>query len=213
MKILISLATLVLLSAKVQATVIYVGSDAGITTNNSGHATVDLSGRLHPNPSWGEELPGSEWISYGPTGDHDDPGFFSPADGTVVLFTTEFVLSGTITGASLTVMADDSTSVVLNGHTLLTANTKRGSTCSKKPIGCVESTEGVFTFSSLGLYMVDGTNILSFGVVQVHGSSFGLDFAGSVDEAAATPEPGSLAFIGGGLLVLAALRWRNHLLI
>jgi hypothetical protein len=208
MKILISLA-LVLFSSAVQATVLYLGSDAGSTTNNSGHVTVDLSGTLHPNPSWAEELPGSEWISYGPTGDRDDPGFFSPLDGTVVVFTTKFVLSGTITGASLTVMADDSTSVVLNGHTLMTANTKHGSTCSKTPIGCLESTEGVFTFSSLGLYLVDGANTLSFGVVQVNGSSFGLDFAGSVDETAATPEPGTLAVIGGGLIVLAGLRRRK----
>jgi hypothetical protein len=208
MKTLITLTTLISLSIAANATVIFMDSDSLTTTNNSGHATVDLSGTLHPNPGWAAALSGSEWISYGSTGDHSDPGYFSPANGTLVTFSTTFILTGTITGGSLKVMADDSTSVILNGHTLMTANLTPGSKCSNTPVGCLVSTEGVFTFAALAPYLKDGSNTFSFGVVQVSGSSFGLDFAGSVDTSA-TPEPGTLAFIAGGLLVLAMLRRRK----
>lgn len=189
------------------ATIIYVDSDALTTTDSSSFATVDLTGTLHPNPRWAAPLAGSDWISYGSTGDHSDPGFFSPPDRTLVTFTTQFTLSGAITGASLKVLADDSTSVVLNGHTLIAADTQPGRKCSNNPVGCLVSTEGVFTFAELDPYLVDGSNTLSFGVVQVAGSSFGVDFAGSVDDA--TPEPATIAFIGAGLIALAAVRRRK----
>ena len=202
---------LTLFTLTANATVIYLDSSAATTTNNSGYATVNLAGTLHPNPSWGTAFAGSDWISYGSTGDHSDPGYFSPANGTLVTFTTTFVLTGAITSATLAVMADDSTSVVLNGHTLATANTTHGATCAHTPIGCRASTEGVFSFASLSPYLVDGTNTLSFGVLQFHDSSFGLDFAGSVTDTTATPEPAPLAIAGAGLVALAAFRRRgNH---
>jgi hypothetical protein len=196
------------LALAANATIIYVDSEASNTLNNSGHATVDLAGVLHPNPGWATALPDSDWISYRSTGDHGDPGYFSPPDGTRVTFTTQFVLLGAITSANLTVLADDSTSVILNGHTLVAADLKPGSKCANHPVGCLTSTEGVFTSAQLLPFLVDGTNTLAFGVVQVHGSSFGLDFAGSVDDAA-TPEPATVAFIGAGLIGLALLRRRK----
>ncbi len=201
------LATLTLFSSAATATVIYLDSDAASTTNNSSHATVDLSGDLHPNPTWPATLPGSEWISYGPTGDPTDPGYFIPPDGTEVIFNTTFDLSGPIAAGSLTVMAEDFSSVILNGHTLKTVNLAADSICLNVSIGC--STDGVFTFSSLLPYLVDGANTLSFGVVEMNGTSFGLDFAGSITDDTETPEPATLAFIGGGLIALAAIRRRK----
>lgn len=190
------------------ATIVSFDSNAQDTTNSTRFGTVDLSGNLHPNPAWAGAFPGSDWISYGSTGDHEDPGYFSPPDGTLVTFTTEFTLIGAITGGSLKVLADDSTSVYLNGHKLIAADLRPGGKCASDPIGCLLSTEGVFTFAELAPFLVDGVNTLSFGVVQTGGSSFGLDFAGKVDDGA-TPEPATAAFIGAGLIVLAALRRRK----
>ena len=190
------------------ATIVSFDSNALDTTNSTRFATVDLSGALHPNPAWAGAFPGSDWISYGSTGDHDDPGYFSPPDGTLVTFTTDFTLIGAITGGSLRVLADDTASVYLNGHQLIAADIRPGSKCSSEPIGCLLSTEGVFDFAQLAPYLVDGVNTLSFRVVQTGGSSFGLDFAGKVDDGA-TPEPATVAFIGAGLLVLAAIGWRR----
>ena len=199
---------LAFLSIAANATIIYVDSEASNTINSSSHPTLDLAGKLHPNPAWAAPLPDSDWISYESTGDPTDPGYFSPPDGLVVMFTTSFTLIGAITGGSLDVLADDSTSVILNGHKLIAADLKPGSKCSNDPVGCLLSTEGVFTFAQLAPFLVDGVNTLSFGVVQTGGSSFGLDFAGKLDDGA-TPEPATVAFIGAGLVVLACLRRRK----
>lgn len=204
-----SLFCLLILSVAAHATIIFVDSEASNTLNDSGQPTVDLTGLLHPNSAWAGAFDGSDWISYGSTGASGDPGYFAPANGITVTFTTQFVLSGAINGAYLDVMADDSTSVVLNGHTLIAAVTTPGTTCSADPVGCLTSTEGIFTFAELGPYLFDGTNTLAFGVVQVGAYSFGVDFAGGIDDAASTPEPATVAIIGGGLVVLASLRRRK----
>jgi hypothetical protein len=203
-----TLFCLALFSVAGNATLLFVDSDAANTTNSSSQATVDLTGTLNPNPGWAAALAGSNWISYGPTGDSGDPGYFSPANGTLVTFTTQFTLSGAITGGSLFVLADDSTSVVLNTQVLIAADLTPGAVCSNVPVGCLQSTEAAFTFAQLAPYLVDGVNTLSFGVVQVGGGSFGLDFAGSVNDGS-TPEPMTVALIGAGLVALATLRRRK----
>lgn len=208
MKLFYFAVTLIFLGIAANATTIFIDSNALSTTNNSSHITVDLSGTLHPNSGWAAALSGSDWISYGPTGNSGDPGYFSPSDGTLVTFSLPFTLSGLIMGGRLKVLADDSTSVILNGHTLIAADTTPGSRCSNAPVGCRTSTEGIFTFGALSPYLVDGVNTFQFGVLQVSGSSFGLDFAGHVDTTP-TPEPATFGVIGGALIALAALRRRK----
>jgi hypothetical protein len=95
--------------------------------------------------------------------------------------------------------------------------------CANLPVGCVTWSDSVFTSAELDPYLIDGVNTLSFGVLQLAGPSFGLDFAGSVFESGGfnplttdplsldppTPEPSTLAFFGGGLVALEALRRRK----
>ncbi|MGA3202134.1 MAG: hypothetical protein ABSF12_06530 [Bryobacteraceae bacterium] len=189
-----------ILGAAANATTVFIDSNAADTTNNSGHATVDMP--------WALALPGSLWISNDPEGEDRGPEFFSPVDETDITFVTMFTLSGAITGGGLTVLADDITSVILNGHKLPRADLTLGFACAKGPLWCLPPTAEVFTFAELAPYLVDGSNTLSFGVMQFTGSFFGLDFAGVVDTAALdpppTPEPSTLASISGGLLLLAA---------
>ncbi len=175
------------------------------TTNNSGSATQVIA----PNPAWAGPLAGSSWISFANTGDPSVPGFTVVPNGTAVTFTDTFNLVGTITGANLDVLADDTTLVWLNGVELASGNLG-GSypTCSSLPIGCLTSTMGVFNFAELQPYLVDGTNTLSFVVYQEAGSSYGLDYAGTVTSA---PEPGSLAMLGIGLMGIALTARRKVL--
>ncbi len=175
------------------------------TTNSSSSATQVIS----PNPAWAGPLAGSSWISFANTGDPSVPGFIVVPNGTAVTFTDTFNLTGTITGATLDVLADDTTSVWLNGMELASGNLG-GSypTCSSLPIGCLSSTMGVFDFAQLQPYLTDGTNTLSFVVYQEAGSSYGLDYAGTVTT---TPEPGSLLMLGTGLMAIV-LTARRRLL-
>jgi PEP-CTERM motif len=175
------------------------------TSNSSGSATQVIS----PNPAWAAPLPGSSWISFANTGNPSVPGFTVLPNGTAVTFAQTFNLSGTITGANLDVLADDTSSVWLNG-VLLASGNLGGSypTCSSLPIGCLTSTMGVFNFAELQPYLLDGTNTLSFVVYQEAGSSYGLDYAGTITTA---PEPGSLLMLGTGLIGIA-LTARRRLL-
>jgi hypothetical protein len=174
------------------------------TTNNSGSATQVIS----RNPAWALPLAGSSWISFANTGAPSALGFIVVPNGTKVTFTEMFNLTGNVTGASLDVLADDTASVWLNGVELASGNLG-GSypTCSSLPIGCLTSTMGGFTFAQLQPYLLDGENTLSFDVYQEAGSSYGLDYAGTIS----TPEPGTLMLLGFGLFAIA-LKTRRRLL-
>jgi hypothetical protein len=186
-----------------------------LTTNNSvaqgltnAGATQDIIG----NSAWAAPLGASSWISFTTTGDTSNSNFYTVPNNTSVTFEQDFSLNGTITGAFLDVLADDTTSVVLNGYTLFSANLN-GSypTCSSIDIGCLTSTEGVFTMSQLLPYLnANGNNTLDFTVTQKAGSSFGLDYLGSITTTpTATPEPGTMFLLGAGVLGLAALKFRS----
>ncbi|MGH9614838.1 MAG: PEP-CTERM sorting domain-containing protein [Bryobacteraceae bacterium] len=192
------------------ADTISLSSSAGETTNDSASATLNIP----KHPGWAAPLGSSSWVSYGETGDPSAPGYFAPANGTVVTFTDMFFISGTPGSGNVDVLADDSTSVVLNGITLFNEATSTGNgygTCSDFGIGCLPGTEGHIDLTS-GL--MTGWNTLSFAVGQRAGSSYGLDYSGSVDFAAdppsATPEPASMLLFATGLLGLGGFRrWRK----
>jgi hypothetical protein len=191
-----------LLSAKADT---FVASSAANTTNDSvtqGLVNAGPTQNIAPNPAWAPALPGSNWISYAITGDPSAPGYYVVApDGTSVTFTQIFNLSGPITGGTLSVMADDTTNVVLNGTTIFSA-ALGGSypTCSTVPVGCLTSTAATIDLTPYIGLLNQGSNTLAFTVYQENASSFGLDYAGTIS----TPEPGMfalLAFALGGLLL------------
>jgi hypothetical protein len=194
------LASGCLMAAKADSTPLV--SSAATTTNNSGSATQNIVG----NSAWAAPLPGSSWVSFADTGITSDPGFIVVPNGTAVTFSESFNLSGSVTFATLSVLADDTSSVWINGTEIASANLG-GSypTCSSLPIGCLTATEGIFNTAQLAPYLLNGANTISFVVYQEAGSSYGLDYSGVIT----TPEPGSLALLGSGLFGLAAIGRRK----
>jgi PEP-CTERM motif-containing protein len=176
-------------------------------TNSSGNPTITID----KNAAWADPLGTSSWVSYVNSGNTSGAGYVQVANGTTVSFLDHFTLSGTPTSGWLEVMADDSTSVSLNGHMLVAeASTTNNhyNTCSDFGIGC----KGAYLIN-LGDYLNDlqvGDNVLQFDVSQHAGSSYGLDYFGQIDpETASVPEPGSLFLLATGFSALA-LRLRRR---
>jgi len=172
---LLALASSFMLTAKADT---IVSSSATNTTNNSGFATQNIA----PNPQWAPALPGSNWVSYAVTGDPSAPGYTVLPNGTAAIFTQTFTLGAPVENGFLNVLADDTTSVILNGTTIFAANLG-GSypTCSNIPIGCLTSTEASINLTPyIGLFTT-GVNTLSFQVYQENNISYGLDYYGDIN--------------------------------
>ena len=112
------------------------------TSNNSGSATQVIA----PNPQWAAALPGSSWISNAPTGDPSGAGYVVVPDGTAYTFTETFNLNnfnGYETG-SISVLADDTTNVVINGTQIYAANLGGSypDLLQAVPIGCAHEHGG-----------------------------------------------------------------------
>ena len=202
----------VLASASYGST-LYLASSASETANNSGSATVAIS----PNPQWSPAFNGTSWVSYSQSGNPYQAGYVVPANGTEVTFTDTFNIQGTPTLASLIVMADDTTSVSVNGLTVVPMAPTSGNTyktCSDFTIGCSAATAaGLNILSDLHT----GSNTLSFTVEQIAGWSFGLDYSATivssnpaVAASSATPEPGTLALLSLPLIALSLIRRKKN---
>ncbi len=176
--------------------------------NNGSTDTYDVSA----GTVWHSALGSSSYVSYDP-GTGADLTTFAP-DGDYIYTTTFNVPSKTTDNTyegSLTVLADDTLSVYLNGTLILAAASADGNNyahCSDVVPDCITP----FTFSFDGI--LSGLNVLTFDVQQVASYNEGLDYAGtivgsfvpsldaSVDP---TPEPSSLILLGTGMTGLAVL--------
>jgi len=171
-------------------------------------------------PAGSVTLPGgtvvpSTWISYDPdsspaggpdgmengtTMPYDVNGFYS--------YQTNFTTNGGALpySGSITVMADDTTAVYLNGVLLAGEGIIGGDAeCADGTPNCrVGGSETIFLPASA--INQDGFNFLTFVVDQSGSIDQGLDFYGYVQ---ATPEPNTLFLLGTGLLGSAGALFRK----
>jgi hypothetical protein len=184
---------------------ISLNSSAAETTNNSSSPTIDID----INPAWAPAMNGTSWVSNVQSGNPSDPGYVSPPNGTDVIFYDKFTINGTPTSGSVSVRADDTAAVFLNGVNIMPFASTTNNTyyrCSDYPVGCSAANTATI---SLTAQLKPGVNILSFSVEQLHEVSYGLDYSGTVTytpSTTATPEPGTFALFGLPLVAFGLIR-------
>jgi hypothetical protein len=167
--------------------------------NNGSSSTFNIS----PGSTWHAPIGTSSWVSFnastGPTSSYVAP------NGTYVYNTTFNFPSADYSG-TLTVLADDTVAIYLNGNLILQSAGPMGpgnsyAMCSDVAPNCLTP----LTFNFTGF--TAGINDLTFDVNQVNLVNEGLDFSGSVSDSA-VPEPLPLVLFGTGLIGLVAISRR-----
>jgi hypothetical protein len=170
------------------------------TVNSGSTSTFNIS----PGTVWHSATGNSSWVSFnaatGPTSSLVVP------NGDYIYHTT-FNLAATDVNdvGTLSVLADDTVSIFLNGALILQSAGPMGpnnsyAMCSDVGPNCITPLTFNFTGFTAGL------NTLTFDVKQVNGADEGLDFSGSISSP--MPEPLPLVLLGTGLLVLVGFSRR-----
>ena len=118
----LGILALVVATQFVSAATINLLSSAAATANNTANPTINIV----QHPAWVAPLPGSQWVSVDVTGNPGAPGYTVLPSGTVIYFSHLFNIAYGVLNATLTVRADDTTSVKVNGTEIYAAaNPKR----------------------------------------------------------------------------------------
>lgn len=192
------------------------------TSENTATDQVFASGwSLHPDPAiaiqknfhWADPFEDTHWLSRWNTGDPSSPGFVEVPNGTTISFSHFFKLpiGFVVESATLSVMADDTTSGHFNGHDLFPANYVPGTYCAAGPPGCLLSTmwTGVINPAWFAPNTLNVFNGLSFPTVQTNLAGIGADWRGVVVghmPDVPTPEPLTFVMVGGGLIFFGIVR-------
>ncbi|MEO6815149.1 MAG: PEP-CTERM sorting domain-containing protein [Edaphobacter sp.] len=204
-------AVLVLTTAFASADTIQLGSYGqnanGITVTGNANSALMIAGgstyNIGDGGTWtaavGSASHLSSWVSQN-TGNYPGGGNVEPNG--IYTFTSTFNLANSMYAGSISVMADDTTDVYLNGNLVQSFAGGANSTCQTLQPNC---TVPLLVTLPYGDFMT-GLNTLTFDVHQTNGSAEGVDFSGSISS---VPEPSSLILLGTGLLGAAGTLMRK----
>lgn len=187
----------------------YGGYSAASTSPSSGTASTYY---LNPGTTWAAPAANSTWIGFSPTAGPQATS--NPALGYYTFSTSFTALSTSPYSGSLSLMADDTAEVLLNGVVIMHFGALDSDYhCSDTGPSCLSND----TMSLAGLSLLSGfdANTLTF-VVQQAGSGptggindpSGLDFDATLT-AGNVPEPGTLLLLATGLLAFALVGIRR----
>lgn len=213
-KTLLSLTLLGLTGlGSLQAAIIGIASEGNAVDGDETYTSAQVGNgntlAIAQHPNWAAPLGGTTWVSYGITGDPNAPGYFMPANSTIVsFFDTIVVTGGSVLAGTITVRADDSTAMYINNVKVFDEATPINNSytvCSDFAPGCLTTTERTIDIAS---FLSSGNNVFRFDVAQRNSYSFGLNYSGAVSTGA-VPEPSTYALIGSALLGLGLVRRRR----